>query len=130
MSPPAAIVLLCTDLTMISAVRSAARQQGWSFRTADQVESVCLSPGDRIVVDMALPGLDLSRLAAGLSDDQKQTAVLYGPHVQTEQFARARRCGFATVLPRGRFASQITAWIPPAPPVESTSESGSRTDSE
>ena len=130
MSAPAAIVLFSSDLMMISSVRAAARQQGWSFRSVGVSEPTGLSPDDRVIVDMAMPGLDLSRLAEEFSDDQRKTAVLYGPHVHTERFAQARRLGFETVLPRGRFASRVAAWIPPAPITEAASETESRPDSE
>ena len=101
------VVLLSVDLMMTSTVSAAAAQSRLNFRTATGPKQ--LSPWadeDLIIIDLATPGLRISEAAAAVTDRQKQTAIVYGPHVHTDRFEQARDAGFKHLLARGRFNAE------------------------
>ena len=105
------VVLLCRDLMATSIVSGAASQADLILRTVTQGAQLTDStgPDDLILIDLSTPGLDLKAVAVRLTGDQKQRAVVYGPHVHTSQFEAARSAGFATVIPRGQFLAEAAA---------------------
>ena len=106
----ASVVLLSGDLLATSTVSNAAAQAGLTLRTAVRADQLreATGPGDLILIDLATPGLDPEAVAAQLTALQRQTAVVYGPHVHTSRFEQAHRAGFQTVIPRGRFMAEVT----------------------
>ena len=107
MSESRTVVLLCVDLMMISTISVAASRKKLMFRTVETVEQLrkCTEE-DLVLIDMSTPGLCIEQAAAALNNHQKQSAVVYGPHVRTEQFEQARKAGFEHVMARGRFSAE------------------------
>jgi len=107
MSEPPTVVLLCSDLMMTSTVSGAAAHSGLTFRTVAGASQLSdCSDDDLVIIDLASPGLNIADAAAALSDRQRQTAVIYGPHVQVDRFEQARTAGFVNLLARGQFNAE------------------------
>ena len=106
------VILLCSDLMMTSSVSGVAAQVGRPFTAISGINDLngC-SDDDLILIDLAMPGLNLEQAAGNLSNQQKKNAVIYGPHVQKDRFEAARAAGFLTVLPRGQFAANISELV-------------------
>lgn len=111
MSHSPSVVLLSTDLMMTSTVSGIAAQYGLPYRAlADASLSECTDE-DLILIDLATPGLDLEAAGTALSDHQKKSAIVYGPHVHVDRFEQARAAGFQQVLARGAFNANVAQLI-------------------
>jgi hypothetical protein len=113
MSESPTVVLLCSDLMMTSTVSGAAAHSGLTFRTVTGPGQLSdCADDDLVIIDLASPGLNIAKAATALSDRQKHTAIIYGPHVQVDRFEQARTAGFVNLLARGQFnaeANQIVS---------------------
>ncbi len=105
------IILLASDLMLNSTISGLAAAVACPFRSAGTVaEAINLlneSRGNLFLVDLGLPGLDVTELAAGVSEDTLQNAVAYGPHVHIQKLEAAKQAGFGRVMSRGGFSAAV-----------------------
>jgi DNA-binding response OmpR family regulator len=109
------VILLTTDLTVVSQVQGAATRAGAVSRVVSSdsaaVEACVADQADLLIVDLNAPSLDIKSLV----DRVKISAVVppriiaFGPHVHEERLAAARDAGCHDVVSRGRFLSQLDA---------------------
>ena len=106
------VLHLSQDLMLGSTVSGLAASQGHQYQnvaTVPEVKSICESQqGLLLLIDIALPGLDLTALAGVLPADVLANSVAYGPHVHREKLELARAVGFGSVISRGQFSSQVS----------------------
>lgn len=113
------VILLCSDLMLISTAGGGVRQHGAAFRSVSTVpdakaaviEATESQQRVRIWVDLATPGLDLSDLAASLPANVLEQAVAYGPHVHRQKLDAARDAGFGHVVSRGAFSAGFLQYL-------------------
>ena len=107
------IVLLSSDLMVVSRVAGAVAQQGSELRTfadSQQAAKSCRNLGARmLIVDLATPALDIANLVSTVKDgsDTAPTIVAFGPHVHEERLAAACEAGCDRVVSRGQFMGQL-----------------------
>ncbi|MEZ6059267.1 MAG: hypothetical protein R3C19_02785 [Planctomycetaceae bacterium] len=104
------VILLASDLMMISSVGGAAAANGLKFQscsTASAATEACAGAENVLMlIDLGTPGLDVRELADALPPTVVTHAVAYGPHVHTTKLQAARDAGIGTVLSRGQFSMQ------------------------
>jgi len=112
------VVLVTSDLMVVSHVQGAAARAGVAVQTAanaDQAAELAKMTETRLViVDLAMPSLELSALVTRCKA-QRPTApriVAFGPHVHEDRLAAARHAGCDAVMSRGQFFSQVDALLP------------------
>jgi CheY-like chemotaxis protein len=107
------VVLLSSDLTVLSRVEGAATRLGQSVRSASgESQAVELCQGDDVntlIVDVSMPSLDVASLLNQLkaSEGSGTRVVAFGPHVHEQRLAAAREAGCDLVVSRGQFFSQL-----------------------
>ncbi len=107
------VVLLSSDLAVLSRVEGAAARAGKSVRIAStvaQVSEFCNDDRcDTVLVDLSLASLDIAALVAQLKSTSASTArtIAFGPHVHEERLAAARSAGCDQVVSRGHFFSHL-----------------------
>jgi DNA-binding NarL/FixJ family response regulator len=109
------IVLLSSDLTVLSRVEGAAIRVGQTLRSASSealAVEMCRNDDARtVVVDLSMqsadPGSLVSRLKA--NEGSSTRVVAFGPHVHEQRLAAARDAGCDLVVSRGQFFSQLEA---------------------
>ena len=114
------VVLLSSDLAVLSRVEGAARGVSESVRQASagpQAIDHCEQEGARLlVVDLSLPALDIAQVVSQLKQKPSiETRVIaFGPHVHEQRLADARDAGCDLVVSRGQFFSQLDTLLKPA----------------
>jgi len=109
------IVLLSTDLMVVSRVEGAAAKSGQSHRAASnaiQAIDFCRAePSGVLIVDLGMPTLDVNALVGELKAGAQAPPriVAFGPHVHEERLAAARQAGCDEVVSRGQFFAQLDA---------------------
>jgi DNA-binding NarL/FixJ family response regulator len=109
------VVLLSSDLTVLSRVEGAAVRFGKSVRSASsESEALALCKGDdtgTLIVDLSTSSLDVASLLNQLkaSEGSGARVVAFGPHVHEQRLAAAREAGCDVVVSRGQFFSQLEA---------------------
>lgn len=107
------IALLSADLMHSSQVSGAAQRVGTPLRAFSSagalLASVGAEPVDLVIIDLALPGLEIGALLAAL---QKLPAgaprtLAFGAHVHRERLDRARESGCDQVVSRGEFHARM-----------------------
>jgi len=109
------IVLLSSDLTVLSRVEGAATRLGQTVRSATgEALAVELCKDDdarTLVIDLSMQSVDLASLVNQLKTNEGLSArvVAFGPHVHEQRLAAAREAGCDLVVSRGQFLSQLDA---------------------
>jgi CheY-like chemotaxis protein len=107
------IVLLSNDLMVVSHVQSAAAKIGATVRmaatAADAVRSCTRDAAHALLIDLAMPGMDLEFVRALKATADSPHIIAFGPHVHKERLATARAAGCDRVISRGEFFSAIDA---------------------
>ena len=112
------IALLSADLMQGSQIAGAAQRVGAVLRTFSSADSLfnAISPANSgddsprlVIVDLAVPGLDVRALLARLETlpAGKPRTLAFGPHVHAERLAAAREAGCDQVISRGQFHAQM-----------------------
>ena len=107
------IVLLSSDLTVLSRVEGAATRLGQSVRSVSgesQVVELCKADEvNTLIVDLSMSSLDLASLVNQLKANEGSgtRVVAFGPHVHEQRLAAARDAGCDLVVSRGQFFSQL-----------------------
>jgi CheY-like chemotaxis protein len=107
------VVLLSSDLAVLSRVEGAAIRSGQSVRsTSDQAQAVELCEREHavtLVVDLSMPTLDVASLVNELKANEGATTrvVAFGPHVHEQRLAAAREARCDLIVSRGQFFSQL-----------------------
>jgi hypothetical protein len=113
------VVLLSTDLMLISSVGGTASQCGLPFAAVRNTEGLRPLTGNGPVilcVDLSVPGLVLDEVTACLSGASVRDSIAFGPHVHQARLDAARAAGFDKVMSRGQFVSNLSALLSrPAP---------------
>lgn len=109
------VVLLSSDLAVLSRVEGAAARGGQSVRSASneaQAVQLC-EAGDvgAVVIDLSMSSLDIAALVSPLKalPNSRVRTVAFGPHVHEHRLAAAREAGCDLVVSRGQFFSQLEA---------------------
>jgi DNA-binding response OmpR family regulator len=111
------VVLLSTDLMVVSRVQGAAARTGASVRVAADVPAAAKLhgdlPADLVIADLATSPLAIDSLISQLKANAKPPArvVAFGPHVHEEWLAAARAAGCDVVMARGQFFSQVESLL-------------------
>jgi DNA-binding response OmpR family regulator len=109
------VVLLTSDLTVVSRVEGAARMWGFevhSYSSASQALANCSWQHARLlIVDLATFPEDMKRLLEALDQitDPRPRVLAFGPHVHEEKLAAAREAGCDQVVSRGQFFAKLIA---------------------
>jgi CheY-like chemotaxis protein len=107
------VVLLSSDLAVLSRVEGAAMQLGQTVRSAGgeaRAVELCGAEGANVlVIDLSMSSLDIGSLVTQLkaSDGSGTRVVAFGPHVHAQRLAAARDAGCDLVVSRGQFFSQL-----------------------
>jgi DNA-binding NarL/FixJ family response regulator len=107
------IVLLSSDLAVLSRVEGAGTRLGQSVRSAPSealaVELCTNSDAGTVVVDLSMQSVDLASLVNQLKANERSgtRVVAFGPHVHEQRLAAARDAGCDLVVSRGQFFSQL-----------------------
>jgi DNA-binding NarL/FixJ family response regulator len=110
-----AVVLISSDLTVISRVEGAAKICNAPVRTfssAAQAILSCSTDSPRLlIIDLATAAFDLNQLIETLPqlNENVPHVIAFGPHVHQEKLAAARQAGCDEVISRGQFFSQLSA---------------------
>ncbi len=106
-------LFLTTDLLFSSEVLAAASAQGLSLQTVSSTEQLLRRAADNpprvVLVDLSLPGLDISQVVGQLRQlsAPPRAVVAYGPHVHTAKLEAAHRAGCDKVLSRGQLSRDM-----------------------
>jgi len=109
------VILLTTDLTVVSQVQGAAARAGAAMRAVTSesaaVELCVAEPAELLIIDLNAPSLDIKALVeqVKMSTSLPPRMIAFGPHVHKERLAAAREAGCGDVVSRGRFLSQLDA---------------------
>ncbi|MFK7778474.1 MAG: response regulator [Gimesia sp.] len=105
------IVILCSNMMFLSKITGVADHLGFSHATATNskraLELITDQARQLILIDMNLPNLDWELLASIHQTDSNLQSIAFGPHVDTEQFQKARAAGCTQVIPRSKFSAQL-----------------------
>jgi DNA-binding response OmpR family regulator len=107
------VALVTADLMQSSQIGGAATRIGEQLRVFGSAHALCAAlaaePARLVVVDLALPGLDVSALIAQLRalPGGAPRTLAYGSHVHVERLAAARDAGCDQVVSRGQFHAQM-----------------------
>ena len=107
------VVLLSSDLAVLSRVEGAATRLGQMVRSASgesqAVEFCKAEDANTLVIDLSMPSIDLASLVHQLksAEGSKTRVVAFGPHVHEQRLAAAREAGCDLVVSRGQFFSQL-----------------------
>lgn len=109
--------VLCDDLLFTSRITATARALGLTVKTARSADHLDrfldAEPPRLVLVDLAVPNLDLDALASRLASlPEPPRLVAYGSHVDTESLRSARAAGCDPVLPRSRFVEVLETDLP------------------
>jgi DNA-binding response OmpR family regulator len=111
------IVLLSTDLMLMSAAQGVADRHGASVQTAanaDAALAACAEPEVKLLaIDLKMRPLDISALVAALRAERPTPLHILagGPHVQEASLAAARDAGCDEVVTRGQFEARLDAAV-------------------
>lgn len=110
------IVLLTTDLTVVSRVEGAAKLVGADVQIAPNAAQALMQCDDSsakaLVIDLSTPALDLGIIQQLAADPKRSIRIIaFGPHVHEDRLAAARAAGCDLVLSRGQFFRDISAII-------------------
>lgn len=109
------VVLLSSDLTVLSRVEGAAARAGQSVRSASgesQAVDLCkAADANTLIVDLSTASLDVASLVDQLKarEGSGMRVIAFGPHVHEQRLAAARDAGCDLVVSRGQFFSQLEA---------------------
>ena len=111
-------LIICDDLIFTSRVTATARAHRLTVRSAGSVTAgLQTARANRltcVILDLNLPGLDLSDLLAGLKAacPTPPRLVGYGSHVDAPALKAARTAGVDLVLTRSQFVDRLDAELP------------------
>ncbi len=104
-------LLLSSDLFLTSRITGAAENLGCRLETAATVDDAATKLSDTnyrcLLIDLTVPGLNLSTLLDATNSSDECVSIAYGPHVQIKQLEAARDAGCDIVLPRSRFNTEL-----------------------
>lgn len=111
------VILLTSDLMVVSHVQGAAAQAGSAMQVAANAEQAAAlaqtSEARLLIIDLATPALDLAALVTRCKErlPAAPRIVAFGAHVHEERLAKAREAGCDDVMSRGQFFSQAGAIV-------------------
>ena len=104
-------LLLSADLMFTSKICGTADSLGLRIEVLDDACEATPRLADTdyacLLIDLTVPGLDISNLIAGLPAEKRPWVIAFGPHVQTARLEAARTAGCDEVLPRSRFSAEL-----------------------
>jgi len=107
------VVLLSSDLTVLSRVEGAATRVGQTVRSASGealAVELCKDDDTRtLVVDLSMQSVDPASLINQMraNEGSRTRVVAFGPHVHEQRLVAAREAGCDLVVSRGQFFSQL-----------------------
>jgi DNA-binding response OmpR family regulator len=111
------IVLLSTDLMLMSAAHGAAERHGASVHAVPDAAAALAACGaaevKMLAIDLRTRGLDISALVATLRAERPTPLHILagGPHVQEASLVAAREAGCDEVVTRGQFEARLDAAV-------------------
>ena len=114
----AVVALLTADLMQSSQVAGAALRAAVQLRVFSSADALWAALSEApsgedsvrlVIVDLALPGLDIRGLLSRLEalPSGKPRTLAFGPHVHADRLAAAREAGCDQVVSRGQFHAQM-----------------------
>ncbi len=107
------VVLLSSDLTVLSRLEGAASRLGKTVRIASNesaaVDCCTAEQCNVLIVDLSLPSLNIAALVNQSKSNRSTVTrvIAFGPHVHEERLAAARNAGCDLVISRGQFFGQV-----------------------
>ena len=112
------VLLVSTDLMLISSVGGAAQMAGHRFLNEtrpDQLEPLLQEAQTLLCLDLNSMATEWESLVALTAPDVKKRAIAFGPHVHTARLQAAAEAGLGTVVSRGQFVSKLSQYFADAP---------------
>lgn len=108
------VVLLASDLMVVSRVQGAAAKTGISVHAVSsvaQAATLCRDKAaDLLIVDLSTPSLDLEFVPRLKAETVCSTRIVaFGPHVHELRLAAVREAGCDLVMSRGQFFNEVDA---------------------
>jgi len=106
------VLVVSDNLFLRPRLESVLSRAGWSARWVRDAEGVpaSLEGIDALLVDLTARGADWRTVVARVAGRPDAPPVVgFGPHVERELFAEAKRAGCARVVPNGRVAAAAGA---------------------
>jgi CheY-like chemotaxis protein len=104
-------LLISGDLFFTSKVTGTADSLGLQLDVANSAQQATTQLSESVyacvLLDLTLPGLDVSDVIAALPQQDRPAVIAFGPHVQTQRLEAARSAGCDEVLPRSRFSAEL-----------------------
>ena len=104
-------VVVTQDLFFGSKITGTADQLGLNVKLAGTVDGGIEQASQETVrlllLDLAMPGLNVADVIASLPEEHRPTVVAFGAHVNTVRLDEAREAGCDEVLPRSRFTATL-----------------------
>lgn len=105
-NPPKVVIALVRDLMFSSKITATARAVGVPVTIVRDPARLADTPGDRLLIDLNLPGaIDAAAAWAG-ADPSRQT-VGFVSHVDTDTIHQARTAGIQQVMARSQFTARL-----------------------
>jgi DNA-binding NarL/FixJ family response regulator len=107
------VVLLSSDLMVVSRVEGAAAQAGAEIQATSNAAAAIEYCSDEqvgvLIVDLSMPALDPAAVVNQRKADASHSVrvVAFGPHVHENRLAAAREAGCDLVVSRGKFFAEI-----------------------
>jgi hypothetical protein len=109
------VLMLSGDLMFASKVKSAAARVGRPFQLSGAVPDEPLDSLAFVILDLATRGKLLPRIVEDCRARCPQAQLIaFGPHVQVDALAAARRAGVPTVMTNGQFDRALSSMLWPA----------------
>jgi CheY-like chemotaxis protein len=111
------IILLSTDLMLMSAAFGAAERHGATMKAVPDAKATLAACGDDevklLAIDLRTRGLEIGTLVATLRTERPTSLHILagGPHVQEASLAAARDAGCDEVVTRGQFEARLDAAV-------------------
>jgi cellobiose-specific phosphotransferase system component IIB len=113
------ILLISSDLMVISTVENAAKSLGLKIRIAAKSEGLSGKNPEKVsavVVDLETVRENIASIVSDARTLQPQANVIaFGPHVKTRELEMASTAGCDQVMPRGQFLGQLNSILMMAP---------------
>lgn len=105
-NPPKVVIALVRDLMFSSKITATARAVGVRVTLVGDPARLADTAGDRLLIDLNLPGaIDAAAAWAG-ADPFRQT-VGFVSHVDTDTIQQARTAGIQQVMARSQFTARL-----------------------
>ena len=108
---PRTLLVVTGDLFLLSRIAGLAERSGCRAVPVRNLDEANARAADRVLIDLAAPGIDVSSLAVTLGPDLVARSAAYAPHVRVDLLKAARSAGLAAVFTRSQLDSELPRWL-------------------